>query len=740
MRIVVVACLVLATAAVPSRTVRAADAPAPSPTPSPSPAPAPAPDAAPASPPPVDLDAVVATLSNEIRRRMAAEHVPAVSIALVRGDAVVWTGAFGVANVWAKTPATPDTVFSTGSTFKPVVAATVLALVDEGKLSLDARVADLLPDVKVKTRDGWPPITVRHLLSHTSGLPRGALTVPIWDRRLPPAIEETAALVEASFPAGTGVAYSNLAFGLLGRIVEKAAGEPFEDAVRRRVFVPLGMGATTLVPSAAVVERMALPYARSETGVEPLRQVRFDMFPAGDVWTTAADMGRFLAALLNDGRSAGGRILSPEAARSLRTRPFFAERAPEGFGLGIYVEEREGRVVLAHSGSVPGFVAALRGDVGARVGAYVLANQDGGGPALDALARIACRLLRGEAYTPFDPAVARRDPVPAAWATFAGTYLSPQAGPIRVRVEDGALVMEAGGRKAWLVPDGDAGDRFVARGDDSQDGAPVAFLRDGAGKVVGVRGRSGVPAERLATDAATTMDVSKAPEGTLEGAWEGSAGFGGLRLDFALHVRRDGERLVATVTVPAQGLKDSPVSQLLHHGAQIHFEHGAGGALALVDGVLEGDVLRGTLRRSGFALPVEAYRVGSDAAKAAAARRAAGTPAPPAAPTPPAVFVGAWEGGIDVGPSRLRIRLDVASDTRATLSIPEQGLDRGALEAVRRDGTRVHFELASSLGQAVFDGELRGDVLVGTLAQSGATMAFELRRVPASPPVPHDAR
>lgn len=739
-RLLAAATLVAAVAVV-AGSARAADAPPPTPAPSPAPAPAPAPaapEATPPAPPAADLDAVVATLSTEVRRRMAAEHVPAVSVALVRGGSVVWTGAFGLANVWAKTPATADTVFSTGSTFKPVVAATVLALVDEGKLSLDAKLSDLLPDVRLASRDGWPPITVRHLLSHTSGLPRGAMTVPVWDRRLPPEIEDTAALVQPGFAAGTGVSYSNLAFGLLGRIVEKASGEPFEEAVRRRVLLPLGMASTTLVPSAAAVERMALPYARTDAGVEPLRQVRFDMFPAGDVWTTAADMGRFVAALLGDGAAGGPRVLTPASAKAMRTRPFFADQSPEGFGLGIYVDEHDGRVVLAHSGSVPGFVAALRAELGPQVGAYVLANQDGAGPMLDGVARVACRLLRGEAYTPFDPASARRDPVPVAWTGYAGTYLARALGPVRIRVEDGALVMEAGGHKAWLVPDGD--DRFVARGDDTQDGVPIVFLRDGAGKVAGVKGRSGTVAERLPTDAATTMDVTAPPEGVLDGAWEGSAGFGGLRLEFNLRVRREGPRLAATVTVPAQGLRDSEVAHLLHHGRLVHFEHGAGASLALIDATLEGDVLRGTLRRSGFALPVEAYRVGSEAAREAARRRAAAAAPPAVEPATPVAFVGAWEGDLDAGAVRLRLRLDVASDTTATLSIPEQGLDRGALQAVRRDGARVHFELPSPLGQAVFDGTLRGDRIDGTLVQSGATMAFALRRAGGASPGARDAK
>src|SRR5262249_4198817 len=104
-------------------------------------APAPAPAAAPS----VDLEKVRTTLATGVQRRMDADHIPSVSLALVRGGDVVWAEAFGVSNVWAKTPATADTIYSTGSTFKSVVSVAILQLVEQGKLSLDSKLSDLLP-------------------------------------------------------------------------------------------------------------------------------------------------------------------------------------------------------------------------------------------------------------------------------------------------------------------------------------------------------------------------------------------------------------------------------------------------------------------------------------------------------------------------------------------------------------------------------------------------------------------
>jgi len=250
--------------------------------------------------------------------------------------------------------------------------------------------------------------------------------------------------------------------------------------------------------------------------------------------------------------------------------------------------------------------------------------------------------------------------------------------------------------------------------------------------VTGVQGSTGNVAPRLATDAATTMDVSKPPDGVLEGEWEGAAAFGGLQLDFTFRVRKEGDRLVGTVTLPAQGLRDSPVDHLLHHGNQVHFEHGAGPGLALVDGTLDGDVFSGTLRRTPFVLAITSYRAGSTAAKTAAAARAAAkaAAAKTEAPGAPAgAFVGEWRGSVSLPTGGLEVRLHVASDTSATIDIPAQGLRAGALERVARDGSKVSFSLPSPIGTAAFAGTIDGETLTGTLVQNGTALPFQLSRV-----------
>jgi hypothetical protein len=337
-------------------------------------------------------------------------------------------------------------------------------------------------------------------------------------------------------------------------------------------------------------------------------------------------------------------------------------------------------------------------------------------------------LLRGEPWVPFDPAVARKDPVPEGWVALAGTYLGGAGGAVRVAVRDRALVVDVGGIEGWLVERDDGA--FDVRGDDLSDGLTLRFLRDAKGAVTGAETASGARLARAAGPAATDLDLSLPPEGDPVGDWEGELTLGTMRIPFAIRVRRGAAgALEGRIDVPAQGLKDGVLDVLLHHGKRVHLEHGAAMGRAVTDAVLEGDTIRGMVTQGPLRLPVEAFRAGSEAAQAAAAARAAATaakaPAPAAGPSP---FVGVWEGDLDLGTQKLLLRLDVTADTAATLDIPAQGLVKGPLEALRRDGAKVSFELPSALGRAVFAGTIDGTALRGTLAQAGQSFPFALVR------------
>ena len=193
---------------------------------------------------------------------MKERGVPSVSIALVRGDSIVWKAAFGYANVRTKTPATTDTLYSTGSTFKSATATALMQLQEQGKFKLDEPVNKYLGDVQVQDRlQAEKPVTFRHMLSHWSGLTAGAETKPLWGRELPKSLEKMVAGLYSVRPPETKWEYNNWAYGMAGLLVQKISGEEYEKYMVEHVLVPLGVTTPHPVyPSPEMVEVMALPY------------------------------------------------------------------------------------------------------------------------------------------------------------------------------------------------------------------------------------------------------------------------------------------------------------------------------------------------------------------------------------------------------------------------------------------------------------------------------------------------
>src|SRR5207302_6633408 len=117
----------------------------------------------------INIDRVVDELEPEIQRALLAGNIPSASIALIAGDKVIWTNAYGYSNLWARTPATPNTVYLIGSTFKAMSTIALLQQMEQGKFKLDDRINDYLTDFKIQGEDPQHPVTFRHLLTHTSG-------------------------------------------------------------------------------------------------------------------------------------------------------------------------------------------------------------------------------------------------------------------------------------------------------------------------------------------------------------------------------------------------------------------------------------------------------------------------------------------------------------------------------------------------------------------------------------------
>src|SRR5687767_13682302 len=190
----------------------------------------------------LNIDRVVAELEPEIHRTLLAGNIPSATIALVSGNQVIWTGAYGYSNLWARTPATPNTVYLIGSTFKTMSSVALLQLMEQGKFKLDDRVNDYLTDFKIQGEDPQRPITFRHLLTHTSGLPADFGPFPVWGDTVPPSLDEyLGKSLKVTKPPLTSVTYSNTAYTLIGYLVQKLSGKPFKQYIQENIFKLLEM-------------------------------------------------------------------------------------------------------------------------------------------------------------------------------------------------------------------------------------------------------------------------------------------------------------------------------------------------------------------------------------------------------------------------------------------------------------------------------------------------------------------
>jgi len=420
-----------------------------------------------------DLDQTKKVLTQLIQKAMEDRGVPSISIALVKEDKIVWKAAFGYANVRTQTPATPETIYCTGSTFKSVTATALMQLVEQKKCKLKDPVNKFLGESRVQDRlQSEKPVTIRHILSHWSGLISGANTKPIWGRELPKTLSEMAAGLYSIRAPEKKWEYNNYAYGMAGLLVEKISGKEYEAYMMENVLKPLGVETPHPVyPSAEMVELMALPYmpAGADGKPKPVAQVHYDVYPAGDIYLTAEDMARFLGAHINGGVFNGNRILSENLAKQMHTPQY---EGTYGFGFQIK-KDKNGHTIIEHGGGIPGQSSYMMGDVDSRVGVYFMSNS--GAPA--SIAKAAIQLLRGEEYIPPE----KREFISVdqkVLDTYAGKYELMGELILDVTSEGGKLFLEIPDRpKRELLAETET--RFLVKGTDYS----LEFVADDKGVI-----------------------------------------------------------------------------------------------------------------------------------------------------------------------------------------------------------------------------------------------------------------
>jgi CubicO group peptidase (beta-lactamase class C family) len=310
-------------------------------------------------------------LTAKLEHLLAAEqrekHAPSIVAAVLRDGDVIWESAVGLADVEAGVDATPDTQYRVGSITKTFTAAAIMQLRDEGKLALE----DTL-DMHVEGVPHAP--TIRRLLSHASGLQRETQDDSWLTLRFAPVDEllETLSEAEMVLPSGARFHYSNLAFALLGVVVERVSGVAYMDYVRERLLEPLELRRISFEPEQPAARGyLAQPYA---DGVWDTIDVETGAWAsAGQIWGTVGDLCRWGAFLADPDEA----VLAKKTAEEMRTVQVLSEhdRWLAGYGLGLGLRRDGERILSGHTGSMPGFIAVLYVSAKEKVGVAVLTNE-----------------------------------------------------------------------------------------------------------------------------------------------------------------------------------------------------------------------------------------------------------------------------------------------------------------------------------------------------------------------------
>ena len=350
-----------------------------------------------------DLSAGTPVLQSSIDRiaRQVLEEtgVPSASVAVVKGGKLVYTNAYGQAQLETKIApalaATPQMRYSIGSISKQFTAAAILLLQEEGKLTLDDPVGKYIPGL---TRGH--EVTIRQILSHTSGYqdywPEDYVMTPMLKPVSARQILDTWAKKPLDFEPGTQWQYSNTNYVIAGRIVEQASGEPLMEFLTRRIFRPLGMQSVRNSDETSLTQADATAYYRHALG--PLRvapqEGRGWMFAAGELAMTAHDLALWDQSLIAQ------KLLNPESYKQMFTEVKLKNGKGTHYGLGVEVMSRDGHRSIEHSGEVSGFVADNEVLVDDGVAVIALTNQDAVGAASQ-IVHLAAPVVAG--YPPTGP-------------------------------------------------------------------------------------------------------------------------------------------------------------------------------------------------------------------------------------------------------------------------------------------------------------------------------------------------
>jgi CubicO group peptidase (beta-lactamase class C family) len=349
--------------------------------------------------PPDSPAPATAALDALVAEKMAGAGIMGLGAAVLVDRQVVWTKGYGFADIQRTRPFTPDTIMNVGSIAKPFVGVAMMRAVHEGKLSLDADINGYLPFRVVNPHHPEAKITLRHLATHTSGItdrwevyaatyhyggdspdPLG----PFLEQYFTPGGKHYARANFLDATPGAQREYSNIGAALAGYIVERAFGQPLNVYTRRHIFAPLGMARTGWFLSEVDRRNHSTLFVAQNGMTIPIPLYGGTTYPDGGVRTSAADLAKFFAAMLNDGEYRGARILDARAAAEMLRFQFTDANRPENYpaadgNSGLFWRTKLNGTRVGHGGNDPGVQTEMLADLSRRVGVVLLSNTSLGG-------------------------------------------------------------------------------------------------------------------------------------------------------------------------------------------------------------------------------------------------------------------------------------------------------------------------------------------------------------------------
>jgi CubicO group peptidase (beta-lactamase class C family)/D-alanyl-D-alanine dipeptidase len=352
-------------------------------------------------------------LERFITHEMADKSLPALSIALVEGDTVVWARGFGTATARDSAPATARTIYRVGSVSKLFTDIGVMQLVERGTLDLDAPVSRYVRDFHPKGQ-GTASITLRELMSHRSGLVREPPIGHYFDNSNP-SLEATVRSLNGTrlvYDPTAKTKYSNAGVAVAGFTLQTVGQQRFPEYLAESVLRPMGLNDSAFEPESTFAKRLATASMWTLDGrTFPAPTFQLGMSPAGSMYTSVVDLARFMSVLFARGKTQTGQVLSERSLDQMWTPQYSRPGASTGFGLGFDIASLDGQRVVRHGGAIYGFATELAALPDAKLGVAVAITKDGTNAVALRIATAALRLMLATAKGTSQPEPQMTSPI-----------------------------------------------------------------------------------------------------------------------------------------------------------------------------------------------------------------------------------------------------------------------------------------------------------------------------------------